>query len=150
MVSERIQPQIDGLLDEAEQAIRSHGWDVVRARAESVLRLDPGNTDALTFLEAAKRDFTVVGTESSNDATGPASSIQRGQVAATPFANGRYQVKEFLDEGGRKRVYKSHDTVLDRDVALAVIKTEGLDPTSSVRITRFVPVSQACPPSSAG
>ena len=52
------------------------------------------------------------------------------------FANGRYQVKEFLGEGGRKRVYQAHDTVLDRDVALAVIKTEGLDPTSRVRITR--------------
>ena len=52
------------------------------------------------------------------------------------FANGRYQVKEFLGEGGKKRVYQAHDTVLDRDVALAVIKTEGLDPTSRVRITR--------------
>ena len=30
----------------------------------------------------------------------------------------------------------AHDTVLDRDVALAVIKTEGLDPTSRLRITR--------------
>ena len=42
---------------------------------------------------------------------------------------------EFLGEGGRKRVYKAHDSVLDRDVALAVIKVEGLDP-SRVRITR--------------
>ena len=31
---------------------------------------------------------------------------------------------------------RAHDTVLDRDVALAVIKTEDLDRTSSVRITR--------------
>ena len=54
----------------------------------------------------------------------------------TSFANGRYQVKEFLGEGGKKRVYQAHDTVLDRDVALAVIKVEGLDPTSRVRITR--------------
>ncbi len=54
----------------------------------------------------------------------------------TSFANGRYQVKEFLGEGGKKRVYVAHDSVLYRDVALAVIKTEGLDPTSRVRITR--------------
>ena len=45
-------------------------------------------------------------------------------------------VKDFLGEGGKKRVYRAHDSVLDRDVALAVIKTEGLDPTSRVRITR--------------
>ena len=58
------------------------------------------------------------------------------QCAPTSFANGRYEVKEFLGEGGKKRVYEAHDTVLDRDIALAVIKTEGLDPTSRVRITR--------------
>ena len=38
------------------------------------------------------------------------------------FAGGRYQVKRFLGEGGRKRVYLAHDTKLDRDVAIAVIK----------------------------
>ena len=48
----------------------------------------------------------------------------------TSFADGRYQVQKFLGEGGKKRVYLAHDGVLDRDVALAVIKTEGLDETS--------------------
>ena len=52
------------------------------------------------------------------------------------FADGRYQVQKFLGEGGKKRVYLAHDDVLDRDVALAVIKTEGLDETSRARITR--------------
>ena len=46
------------------------------------------------------------------------------------FANGRYCVEEVVGEGSRKKVYRAHDSVLDRDVALAVIKTEGLDPTS--------------------
>ena len=45
-------------------------------------------------------------------------------------------MKDFLGEGGRKRVYRAHDTVFDRDVALAVVKVEGLDATSRVRITR--------------
>ena len=39
----------------------------------------------------------------------------------TSFANGRYQVKKFLGEGGKKKVYLAHDTVLDRDVAFALI-----------------------------
>ena len=54
----------------------------------------------------------------------------------TSFANGRYEVKEFLGEGGKKKVYKAYDTLLDRDVALALIKTEGLDEDSRTRITR--------------
>jgi serine/threonine protein kinase len=54
----------------------------------------------------------------------------------TSFANGRYQVKKFLGEGGKKKVYLVHDTVLDRDVAFALIKTEKLDEISLTRIKR--------------
>src|SRR3989337_1695073 len=52
------------------------------------------------------------------------------------FAGGRYQVRRFLGEGGRKRVYLAHDTKLDRDVAIAVIKTEGLDDAGLARVRR--------------
>ena len=52
------------------------------------------------------------------------------------FADGRYQVKRFLGEGGKKRVYLAQDTTLDREVAFALIKTEGLDDTSRTRIRR--------------
>jgi class 3 adenylate cyclase/tetratricopeptide (TPR) repeat protein len=52
------------------------------------------------------------------------------------FASGRYAVRSFLGEGGKKRVYLAHDTRLDRDVALAVIKTEGLDEAGRLRIQR--------------
>ncbi|MFQ6026542.1 MAG: serine/threonine-protein kinase PknK [Dehalococcoidia bacterium] len=54
----------------------------------------------------------------------------------TSFANGRYEVKRFLGEGGKKKVYLAHDSLLDRDVAFALIKTEGLDDVSRMRITR--------------
>jgi len=52
------------------------------------------------------------------------------------FASGRYAVKGFLGEGGRKRVYLAHDTKLDRDVAVALIKTEGLDSDGLSRVRR--------------
>ena len=52
------------------------------------------------------------------------------------FAGGRYQVKRLLGEGGRKKVYLAHDTVLDRDVAFARIKTEKLDEDARTRIKR--------------
>ena len=48
----------------------------------------------------------------------------------TSFANGRYQVKRVLGEGGKKKVYLAHDTLLDLEVAFALIKTAGLDETS--------------------
>ena len=39
-----------------------------------------------------------------------------------------------MGEGGRKRVYLAHDERLDRDVAIAVIKTEGLDSDGLTRV----------------
>jgi tetratricopeptide (TPR) repeat protein len=52
------------------------------------------------------------------------------------FGGGRYQVKKFLGQGGKKKVYLVYDTLLDRDVAFALIKTEKLDDTSRTRVTR--------------
>ena len=52
------------------------------------------------------------------------------------FANGRYVVRRFLGEGGKKRVYLAHDTVLDRDVAFALIKVDPEDEVSRTRVTR--------------
>ena len=54
----------------------------------------------------------------------------------TSFAAGRYEVKKFLGEGGKKRVYLAHDSRLDRDVAFALIKSEGLDQASRERVGR--------------
>ncbi|MDH4067998.1 MAG: protein kinase, partial [Dehalococcoidia bacterium] len=60
----------------------------------------------------------------------------RSSREPTSFANGRYQVKKFLGEGGKKKVYLVHDTLLERDVAFALIKTEKLDDASRTRIVR--------------
>lgn len=66
-------------------------------------------------------------------ATAPASSPIE---TPTSFANGRYEVKSVLGEGGKKKVYLAHDTTLDRDVAFGLIKAEGLDADSRQRIIR--------------
>ena len=63
-------------------------------------------------------------------------SPQPSPALPASFAGGRYQVQRFLGEGGRKRVYLAHDTKLDRDVAIAVIKTEGLDAAGLSRVQR--------------
>src|SRR4051812_5875634 len=62
--------------------------------------------------------------------TSPASPPPRAPAAVplpSAFAAGRYAVRAFLGEGAKKRVYLAHDTKLDRDVAFALIKTDGLD-----------------------
>ena len=56
MPSERVQRQIDRLLDEAETALGTGDWATVRVRAEAVLRLDAANADAQTYLTAAGED----------------------------------------------------------------------------------------------
>jgi serine/threonine protein kinase len=57
-------------------------------------------------------------------------------VQPQSFAAGRYSVRRLIGEGGQKIVYLARDTQLDRDVAIAVLKTEGLDETRVARVRR--------------
>ena len=135
MTSDRIRRRIEQLLDEADAAVAHSEWAVVRDRAQNVLRLDPGNADALAYLAATERD------QASSDSTpmaAPAHAPDRSSKPALPtsFASGRYRVVRFLGQGGKKRVYLAHDSRLDRDVAFALIKSEGLDQEARARISR--------------
>ncbi len=63
--------------------------------------------------------------------------------AAPPAADGpdliagRYRVADFLGRGGRKRVYRAHDVeAADREVAVAVFETEGIEETVLARARR--------------
>ncbi|MCH8108013.1 MAG: protein kinase [Chloroflexi bacterium] len=121
-------------MDEADAAISRYDWEALREAAQAVLRLDPENSDALAYLAAAERDTGSSLPAQPSPAPHPIPAPIGDQP--TSFANGRYQVKRFLGEGGKKKVYLAHDTTLDREVAFALIKTEGLDDTSRVRIQR--------------
>jgi class 3 adenylate cyclase len=63
---------------------------------------------------------------------GPAASIH----APETLAAGRYRIGRLLGEGSKKRVYLAHDVRLERDVAVALIKTEGLDEAGLARVRR--------------
>jgi len=138
MPSERVQRTIDQVLDEAERAAAAGDWTQVQAFCQRVLRLDPENEDARNFLAAAEREPVIASPRPAEAAGSIASIPTAGEAAEIPtsFANGRYTVRRFLGEGGKKEVYLAHDTLLDRDVAFALIKTEGLDDVGRDRITR--------------
>jgi serine/threonine protein kinase len=135
MASEFIQRQIDRLLNEAETALARFDWDGVRAQANAILALDPENADARALLDAAVR----AGTVAQSAASSQPAAVSEAPIAPplpSSFAGGRYAVRRFLGEGGRKRVYLAHDGKLDRDVAFAAIKTDGLDADGVTRISR--------------
>ena len=50
MASDRLQRQIERLLDEAEEAISRFDWEALLQRAQAVLAMDPENRDGLAFL----------------------------------------------------------------------------------------------------
>ena len=125
-------------MDEADQAISQSDWAAVRDRAQNVLALDPDNSDANAFIAAADRaQGSASPPPASRSSTlAPAAVTPPVPAAPTSFSNGRYEVTKFLGEGGKKKVYLAHDTMLDREVAFALIKTEGLDEVGMIRVNR--------------
>jgi len=134
MVSDRGKRRIERLLDEADEAVSKLDWETVRDRAQAALVFDSENPDALELLSGAEK---ALGSLAPSPSVEPAVAPPvEAPSQPTSFASGRYQVKRFLGEGGKKIVYLAHDTTLDREVAFALIKTDGLDETSRIRIQR--------------
>ena len=109
-------------------------WQLALRLSEDVLAVDPSNADASVYLAAARRNLDSGSSPSQDFPT--ANTAVATSEQPTSFSDGRYQVKNFLGEGGKKKVYLAQDTTLDREVAFALIRTEGLDDTSRTRIQR--------------
>lgn len=125
------------MLDEADQATSRLEWARVRDLCDGVLRLDPANRDALTLLGAANRDTGVARSHGSDVAVAtPEVGITSATVNRAAFGGGRYVVKRALGEGAKKRVFLVHDATLEREVAFALIRTEGLDQEAHARVLR--------------
>ena len=60
----------------------------------------------------------------------------RTSASRDAFVAGRYRVKRFLGAGAHKSVYLAHDTMLDREVAFALIGTDVHDAGRADRIRR--------------
>ena len=66
----------------------------------------------------------------------PSSESQSSWSMPTAFASGRYLVRRVLGQGGQKKVYLARDERLDRDVVIALIKTDDLSADSVPRLIR--------------
>ena len=103
MPSERVQRQIDRLLDEAEAGLAETDWALVRRRSEAVLSLDPENADALSYIAAAARGLGGgPPAPHSPEVVEPVVVPLPTRAAPASFGNGRYRVERLLGEGGRK------------------------------------------------
>ena len=139
MTSERIQRQIDRLLDEAEDAVSRSEWAFVHDRAQNALAFDPENQDALAFLAITERALGSANTSTYEQAVAATVSAvpssTPSQPGPTSFFESRYQAQRFLGEGGKKMVCHAQDTLLDRDVAFALIKTDEIDDVSRTQVS---------------
>jgi predicted ATPase len=69
-------------------------------------------------------------------AIAPGTDSQWSSIVPTSFGDGRYLVRRPLGQGGQKRIYLARDDRLDRDVVIALLKTETLSPDSVPRLIR--------------
>ena len=136
MASDRLQRRLERLLDQVDEAESEGNWKSVRDLAQDILEIDLDNIEARAYLRAAERRLDTLSTPLDSQSPQVPELPYPASSEPTSFSNGRYQVKRFLGEGGKKKVYLATDTLLDRDVAFALIKTEGLDEVSRTRITR--------------
>ncbi|MBW2420818.1 MAG: protein kinase [Deltaproteobacteria bacterium] len=99
----------------------------------------PGGSNAHTALGDASI-FDGASSQHSSAASGMPLSASGTPLSASgmpsSIAAGRYRIERFLGEGAKKRVYLARDSLLDREVAIALLKTHGLDEAGLQRVRR--------------
>lgn len=70
------------------------------------------------------------------DVCGQAIAAPAAAPAASAFASGRYELRGQIGESPRREVHLARDTRLERDVALSIVKTAGLDEIGVARARR--------------
>jgi hypothetical protein len=98
--SERIQRQINRLLDESDRAFGARDWALLKAHALDVLKLDSSSDDGRMFLEAAEQGLKEDGELGQGQESHLVESTSEPSVEEIPksFSAGRYEVRKFLGE----------------------------------------------------
>ena len=102
MTTDRVQRRIQRLLDQIDEAEAARDWQLVLDLAKDVLGIEPENKEPRSYLESSQRRL---GQAAGTPIAPPPSRPQNSSPAPslpTSFANGRYTVKRFLGEGGKK------------------------------------------------
>ena len=81
--------------------------------------------------QTARDATTVPGSAPDGEPSGPI-------TAGSTFASGRFEIVRELGAGGMKRVYLARDTLLDRTVAIGVVRAEQVDDATLGRARREV------------
>ena len=92
MPSERMQRQIDRLLDEAEKAASEKDWPQVADCARDVLAVDADNEDAVAFLAMAERQGNLPPRETQKHPSSSSDDKEPSLSLPATFAGGRYVV----------------------------------------------------------
>jgi len=108
MASERMQRRLERLLDQIDEAEANGDWKSVRSLALDALEFDNENSEASVYLRVAERRIAESGAIAGRPQPSPAPLPDPTTTATdqpSSFASGRYEVKRFLGEGGKKKVY---------------------------------------------
>lgn len=98
MPGERVQRQIDCLLDKAEAAVSSLDWEAVRETVSAVLAIDGQNEDARAFLsmaEAAGGRGVTLATAALAEREPAATPTVSQPATRTSFSPGRHEVRRY-------------------------------------------------------
>lgn len=117
MVSERVRRQIDRLLDGAQEAISRYDWDTVPQAAQALLAIDPGNSDAITYLTSAERALGATPTPTPLPQAADGTPTEPPYTAVTtPEAERRQVTVMFCDLQGSTALSQQLDPEDLRDV----------------------------------
>jgi len=100
--------------------------------ASSAASAEAGTALGETRTSAENADLSA---PKSGDESSPAIAPPASETP-TSVSQGRYRIERFLGEGAKKRVFLALDTRLERKVAVAIIKREGLDSSGLTRVRR--------------
>jgi len=101
MPSDRVQRQVDRLLDQAEESIALRQWEDLRATCEVVLNLDPDNSDATSYIALADKSLATDVVSDSSEVAEPS----EGRTLTYDEYENAYESSEGIESSLREEIW---------------------------------------------